>query len=215
MPVRGYSHEVSPLPERYWSLRKAYPISIKVNLCYQMAAAAPWIIMSKCKQGDISINKKWNYITSKGFFINTFVPVKKILVTILALVYLTASIGATVHMHYCMDKLVSWGFAHQNSDDKSCSYCGMKKTPADKNCSKEVKGCCKDEHKQLRLEKDQKVSEYGFDFNKLISQSTVPSLLEIYKVSVFSPTLTYPLTHAPPPGIKPVSLFVLNCVFRI
>ena len=33
---------------------------------------------------------------------------KKLLITILALVYLTVSSGATVNLHYCMGKLMSW-----------------------------------------------------------------------------------------------------------
>lgn len=50
---------------------------------------------------------------------------KKFLVAILALLYLTTSTGATVHMHYCMGKLIDWGFTHSKKD--SCENCGMSK----------------------------------------------------------------------------------------
>jgi hypothetical protein len=33
---------------------------------------------------------------------------KKILVSILAVFYLASSVGATVHLHYCMDKFINW-----------------------------------------------------------------------------------------------------------
>ena len=139
---------------------------------------------------------------------------KKLLVTILALVYLTASVGATVHLHYCMDKLVSWGFAHEKSDKNSCPYCGMNKTAGDKHCSQESKGCCKDEQKQIKGEKDQKISENGFDVSKLAIQSVTHSSLTVDNVNVFTTSIEYPLTHAPPRS-KTISLFVRNCVFRI
>jgi hypothetical protein len=140
---------------------------------------------------------------------------KKFLATILAVIYLSTSMGATLHLHYCMDKLVAWSFGKEETNKKSCPYCGMAKaTNTDKHCGKEIKGCCKDEQKQLKIEKDQKVSETGFDFNKPIFQSTIHSALEINTVYVLSPFLEYPLTHAPP-RTQNVSLFVLNCVFRI
>src|SRR5688572_30125687 len=73
---------------------------------------------------------------------------KKLVVTILAFLYLSASVGATVHLHYCMDKLVNVGLWHK--EEKQCGKCGMEKS--DEN----NKGCCKDEHKQVKLENDHK-----------------------------------------------------------
>jgi hypothetical protein len=67
---------------------------------------------------------------------------KKALATILAVIYLSTSIGATVHFHYCMGKLASWGLTDQHSSavklytcpihseissdhPGNCSKCGM------------------------------------------------------------------------------------------
>ncbi len=50
---------------------------------------------------------------------------KKVLTTILAFVYLSTSMGATIHLHYCMGKLASWGLIDHES--KNCTKCGMVK----------------------------------------------------------------------------------------
>jgi hypothetical protein len=140
--------------------------------------------------------------------------VKKLLAFILAITYLSTSIGATVHFHYCMDRLVAWGFGGEKTSPKSCPYCGMPKTDADKHCGKQAKGCCKDEQRQLKIEKDQKAQDAGFNLMKPIFQITEHSPIEFSIVSFGSPTLEYPVSHAPPRA-EDVSLFLRNCVFRI
>jgi len=140
--------------------------------------------------------------------------VKRFLVTILAFVYLSTSVGATVHLHYCMDKLVAWGLRHEKTGKKSCLYCGMAKTNENKHCGKESKGCCKDEQKIVKLENDQKISEASFKFLQIPVEATAPIFSDYSLEYVFSLTEGYPLTHAPP-RTQNISLFVLNCVFRI
>jgi hypothetical protein len=139
---------------------------------------------------------------------------KKFLVTILAIIYLTASVGATVNMHYCMDKLVASSLGKEKTDKKSCPYCGMAKTSQDKHCGKESKGCCKDEQKIVKLENEQKISEAFFQFLQIPSEAIIPVFWDYTIEYVSSITEEYPLTHAPPRS-KTVSLFVLNCDFRI
>lgn len=139
---------------------------------------------------------------------------KKFLVTILALVYLTASVGATVNMHYCMDKLVAWGLGQEKPGKKSCPYCGMAKTSQDKHCGKESKGCCKDEQKIVKLENDQKISDASFQFSQVPFESISPVFSDYSFEYVSSLTEEYPLSHAPP-RTQNVALFVLNCDFRI
>src|SRR5438034_6651571 len=84
---------------------------------------------------------------------------KKLLITITALVYLTVSSGATVNLHYCMGKLMSWDLS-SNSKSK-CGSCGMEKSGH--------KGCCNDEQKTLKVDKDQKVSGSVFQFLSISS----------------------------------------------
>ncbi len=139
---------------------------------------------------------------------------KKILVAILAFIYITTAMGATVHLHYCMDKLVSWGFGHEKSGKKSCLYCGMEKSATDKHCGKESNGCCKDEQKIIKLENDQKISEASFQLSQIPVEAITPVFSDYSFENVSSLTEEYPVTHAPP-RTQNVALFVLNCVFRI
>ena len=140
---------------------------------------------------------------------------KKLLATILALIYLSTSVGATLHLHYCMNKLVAWGFEIGQTNNKSCPYCGMVKTTSDKHCFKQSKGCCKDEQKHIKIEKDQKAAAFQYNLSKqidgLISYS---STIEGSSPYIISPVLQYPTTHAPP-SFEKVPVFIRNCIFRI
>ena len=131
---------------------------------------------------------------------------KKIVVLILAFLYLTATVGATVHLHYCMDKLVDWGLG-RNENDK-CSKCGMEKSQEREN------GCCKDEHKHVKLETDHKGATTYF-LTELIS-FTSPSPGNVFELQDILPTVTEqnPLSHAPPRG-SDLAVYIRNCVFRI
>lgn len=139
---------------------------------------------------------------------------KKFLVTILAIIYLTTSVGATVHMHYCMDKLVAWGLGKEKSKVKACPSCGMVKTTTDKHCDKKSKGCCKDEQKIVKLENDQKISETSFHLSIIPAEAIIPRFSDYSFEYAYSLTEEYPLTNAPP-RTGSVSLFIRNCVFRI
>lgn len=130
---------------------------------------------------------------------------KKIVVTILALLYLSASVGATVHFHYCMDKLVDWGLEHSN--DKTCDQCGMEKSHEKDN------GCCKDEHKQVKLENDHK-GAIAFQLAGLMSIDLPAYEFELPQISFPAVTGQHPLSHAPP-GAGDIAVYIRNCVFRI
>ena len=129
---------------------------------------------------------------------------KKFFVTILAVVYLTVSCGATVNLHYCMDKLKSWDLSHTSKS--KCGSCGMQKG--------EDKGCCHDEHKQIKIEKDQKAAECSFQKSLTSTNADLTSFCILHVVYPNSTVLDNPSTHAPPlSGAVPI--FVLNCNFRI
>lgn len=130
---------------------------------------------------------------------------KKFVVTILAFLYLSASVGATVHFHYCMDKLVEWGLEHNN--EKICNECGMDKSQ-EKN-----DGCCKDEHKQVKLENDHK-GAISFQLAEALSIALPPQEFELLHISLPSITEQNPLSHAPPRS-STIAAYIRNCVFRI
>ncbi len=131
---------------------------------------------------------------------------KKIIVAILALLYITTSTGAAIHMHYCMGELADWGIGR--NDSKTCGKCGMDKSDEKDN------GCCKDEQKQVKLETDhQKAGFTGF-----INILAAPSISTPVPDFNFKPFIQiserYSTCHAPP-DIGDIKLHVLHCVFLI
>ena len=139
---------------------------------------------------------------------------KKIVPAILAVFYLGTSTGATIHFHYCMDKLVAWGLGQNRTKPNGCPYCGMAKTTSDKPCVKQTKGCCKDELKLVKVEKDQKITDAGFNLVKPILQIADHSIFDLTAFVITSSIIEHPTAHGPPQTAN-VSLFLRNCVFRI
>lgn len=112
--------------------------------------------------------------------------------------------GATVHLHYCMDKLISWGLSEQEGG--TCDKCGMEK--------KEGKNCCKDESTQVKLKVDQKVPQtIEFLFQPIVVTSFIPADLNL-EDRLLSLSALHPQSHAPP--LFPCTpVYLRNCVFLI
>lgn len=137
---------------------------------------------------------------------------KKVFASILAVIYLSSSMGATLHFHYCMGKLMSWGLEY--TDSKICSFCGMEKSGFSADGKITSNHCCKDEHKQLSAGKDQKASTSELQILKLSaggSVMTCPALQDLY---IPSSIADHPSANSPPRASK-VPVFILNCNHRI
>jgi hypothetical protein len=134
---------------------------------------------------------------------------KKFLTTILAVLYLATSLGATIHLHYCMGKIVSWGFL--NHESRNCAYCGMPKmTGKEGQFSK--KNCCKDDQKEIKTGGDQQWAQSEFEFPQYAT-NPLPSEDFFYLVSLNVFTGSRPATHSPPFLKRPA--FLLHRNFRI
>ncbi len=131
---------------------------------------------------------------------------KKFIVCILAILYLGSSTGATLHMHYCMGKLVEQGLWHGKA--KKCGKCGAKENSS---CKKK---CCKDEHKLVKLDKDQKTTESAFQLLAFTSLVAPVSFIELPQVQITSITQEFPVNNAPPRSCK-VPPYIFLCTFRI
>ena len=108
-----------------------------------------------------------------------------------------------MHFHYCMGELQDWGFT--KSETKTCGNCGMDKSEKD--------GCCKDEQKQVKIEKAQKAGN-SFQFANVAVAVASVGFLPFTVPSTPAVAEAHPPVHAPPKtGKSPV--FVLNCNFRI
>ncbi len=129
---------------------------------------------------------------------------KKFLVSILTIIYITTSIGATVQLHYCMSDLIGWELSAKQPS--SCGTCGMIK--------KGHKGCCHNEQKIIKIEKDQKSVETSFNFLKAPVASIKTNFSVHPEVDFFSLIEENPVSNAPPEKFK-VPVYIYNCVFRI
>lgn len=131
---------------------------------------------------------------------------KKLLVAILALLYISTSVGATVHMHYCMGKLADWGLGHKKS--ATCGKCGMEKSEKKEN------GCCKDKHKFIKNDTDQKTTEAAFQMTKAMAVALPVSFFEIPSADIPAIAEENPISHAPPQS-NSIAVYIRNCVFLI
>ena len=137
---------------------------------------------------------------------------KKIFATILAVIYLSTSMGATVHLHYCMGKLFSWSLTDKESTN--CGQCGMPRSNVGGHCMSFKDGCCKDKHAHVQLDKDQKTTENVYTFSDLLFVAIPHTTTTLPDLNVASYITAYPTTNAPPEPDK-VPLFIRNCHFRI
>jgi len=120
------------------------------------------------------------------------------------LIYGSTTMGATVHLHYCMNEFVGWNLFHDK--DESCGKCGMKE--------KDKGGCCKDEHKHFKLKVDHQKSNTAQLAAIFISPALVTSAIDFNFTSYNCVAEKYPTCHAPP-DVGKERLHILNCVFLI
>ncbi|MFI5186875.1 MAG: hypothetical protein ACHQF0_09135 [Chitinophagales bacterium] len=132
---------------------------------------------------------------------------KKIIVAVLAILYLTTSMGFTLHIHYCMGKFIDWDLRHNSSS--ICNNCRMKK--ADKPGGN---GCCHDEFKHVKNNQDQRLSENFVQLNPTQNEITQVVLAD-YAISLpFLLSQENFKVNAPPRSCNS-SIHIINCVFRI
>lgn len=126
---------------------------------------------------------------------------KRFTVAILAVIYFTISTGMVVNIHYCMGKV-----SEVNVDilaKKICSGCGKK----------EMKGCCKTQHKFIKLEDNHKPSAVDFAFQSPVQ--IIESTFNHINVAPSSVSDRMAFHNHYPPLIPQQDINLLHCVFRI
>ncbi len=125
------------------------------------------------------------------------------MVILLLMIYGSATMGTTVHLHYCMNKMVGWSLV--DNQDHQCHSCGMEKKG----------GCCKDSKAQIKLADDQQKADpaQSIAFNShLISTQPIASdylLAEVVATQIIS------LKGNSPPLLPKLEAPEFLCVFRI
>jgi hypothetical protein len=131
--------------------------------------------------------------------------VKKLVVIFFLVIYGFASIGATLHTHYCMGEYVGTTLLKNKSG--KCGKCGMKE-------SNKKNGCCKDEHKEYKLKTEQQKGNTSH-FVKAISIALELHKYQDYKISTIQVVNSCFSNYHPPPDIHIQNLHVLYCTFLI
>ena len=85
---------------------------------------------------------------------------KKLLLSILTVMYMTVSSGIAMEIHYCMGEKAGVDF-YKDSDDK-CGRCGMKE--------QNKKGCCSDDHKFFKLDDSHQKAVNDYTLNPVGEQ---------------------------------------------
>lgn len=129
--------------------------------------------------------------------------VKKIVGILLFLIYGSATMGATIHMHYCMNELVGWSLWHDGKG-KECGKCGMKEKKG---------GCCKDEHKQVKLKTEHQKNATA-QYIQFIDVAALVTPVADFSFKGTYISLDSPVSNAPP-KIPRERLYILHCVFLI
>lgn len=132
---------------------------------------------------------------------------KRFATAILAFLFLSTSMGMTLHMHYCMDELVAASLMHAHADKDACSNCGMKKKPGKNNC-------CKDEHAVIKTDVSLKAELNEFS---VLAHLDLDAPVKFFE---FPPALMpvflgglRPIKAPPDAGRLP--LYLKNSVYRI
>lgn len=111
--------------------------------------------------------------------------------------------GATIHMHYCMNEFVGWSLWH--NDKEECGRCGMKE---DKT------GCCKDEHKYFKLKADHQNAAAAAFLYFNFTPAIINPIPDFNCQTFVNVNESYSPIHAPP-DIARKRLHVLHCVLLI
>ncbi len=89
-------------------------------------------------------------------YLCTVLFMKRIIAVFIAFMYLSTSTGATIHMHFCMGKVISWSLIE--GKNSHCPKCGMVTGNSRNAGTVSAENCCHEETTQLRSGIDQKYS---------------------------------------------------------
>ena len=126
---------------------------------------------------------------------------KKGLVFLLAIIYISLTSGIVVNIHYCMGRVA--GVTYGAEASHRCDKCGMESK----------KGCCDTEHKLVKADDDHiyaKSIDAPLNFTAL---AAIP--FSEYNVSFIASKDQYDTKYHSPPDLRSNNLTVYTSVFRI
>lgn len=133
---------------------------------------------------------------------------KKVVVYIIALLYIWLSTGAIVHMHYCMGKFVGSSlWSNNNNETEVCGKCNMSQKASKHKC-------CKDEKKLVKVVEDQKIADSVYQISQLNYTGITLNYFTISETPVPSQVQEKLRSNSPPVYYR-VPIYIRNSVFRI
>lgn len=130
---------------------------------------------------------------------------KRLLTGILAIIYLSFSAGATVHLHYCMGEFVNYSLFEEH--DGTCGKCGMEKHESGNGCCKDVSVVFKSDEKYIPVQ-----PAYDFPVSLATITHASTDLLSTIIFQNNSPKNLYP--DFVPPGIN-CPIYIMGNSFLI
>lgn len=130
------------------------------------------------------------------------ISMKKVLASILLLLYVTVSSGIVINLHYCMNRLDSAKLGVVKSE--VCNKCGM--------ATDELNSCCHNEVKIIKIQDVQKINELNYNFISFKAIAAYHSYLFVEQLSAVN-GYSFINNHSPP--INKQDTYLVNCVFRI
>lgn len=127
---------------------------------------------------------------------------KKAIIAILAVLYVTVASGVVVNVHYCMGRIASVEVGYDDHD--VCGKCGM---------SNQKKNCCHTEYKLLKVQDEHRLAQVQIPFLALPAE--VPVHPSFSQVPVFGVDTYLALQYHSPPDSRSNTVYLCNCVFRI
>ena len=125
---------------------------------------------------------------------------KKLLATIVLVVYAVMSTGFVVSLHYCMDKVNSVELGDSASD--TCDRCGMHKDGH----------CCWDDVKVVKIQASHITTNYTIEIPSL-APAVMADYHYVLNHNFQAHQANDPIAHGPPPDKQ--DTYLTNCVFRI
>lgn len=120
------------------------------------------------------------------------------------LLYSAVTIGATVHIHYCMNRVTGISFA--DSNNAICNTCGMAKNKAH--------GCCREECKQFKVAADQLLTTNIYTGEDGNHYAILPPVTQYLLQTAQASAVVKPVSHAPP-NRQQQKLYLQHNVWRI
>ena len=127
---------------------------------------------------------------------------KKAASSILLIIYVAATSGIAINLHYCMNRFDSLQLGAAKTE--ICGKCGMH--------TEDANSCCHDEVKIIKLQDDQQSASLNYQFVSPEALAENPPLFVTEPVIVGGEKFSVN-NHSPP--LSKQDTYLRNCVFRI